>query len=272
MANQPIPENPANSPYRSKNHCGLLVSVRDAQEARLCLQHGVDILDLKEPSAGALGTVPDLVIEQVQQLTLAVISERRPKLSFALGELIDWDFESYPRLLDRYSCHQIAGMSYVKIGLAGAQLLEDWQTAWCQLFTGLPESIQPVVVGYLDQMANALSDRRIKDEARCPDIDQLIDFAKDQPQVSTILLDTCDKQHNLFASVNDQQLKEIIAAADQVGLSCVVAGSVNINSLQRVLQAGACLVGVRGAVCDGDRNGQLCEQKLSDLKRCLASS
>ena len=106
-------------------------------------------------------------------------------------------------------------MSYVKIGLAGAELLEDWQTVWSELFTGLPENIQPVVVGYLDRMPNALPDRSIELKACCPDIEQLIDFAKDQPQVSTILLDTCDKQNDLFASVSDQRLQEIIAKADQ---------------------------------------------------------
>ena len=105
-----------------KIHCGLLVSVRNAEEARLCLQHGVDILDLKEPSAGALGVVPDFVIEQVQLLATTVPAEKRPKLSFALGELVDWDFQSYPRLLDRYP-DQIAGMGYVKIGLAGSHQL-----------------------------------------------------------------------------------------------------------------------------------------------------
>ena len=253
MANPSISKNLADSPERSKNRCGLLISVRDSHEARLCLQHGVDILDLKEPTAGALGTVSDLVIEEVQQLALKVKREHRPKLSFALGELADWDFESYPQLLDRYCTDQIAGMSYVKIGLAGAQLLEDWRVAWCELFSGLPESTQPVVVGYLDRMPNALSDRTIRDEARCPDIDQLIDFAKDHPQVLTILLDTCDKQNDLFASVGDRRLQGIVAAAEQAGLACVVAGSVDVDSLQRVMQAGASLVGVRGAVCDGDR-------------------
>ena len=45
----------------------------------------------------------------------------------------------------------------------------------------------------------------------------------------------------------------------------VVAGSVKIDSLERVIQAGASLVGVRGAVCAGDRSGQLCEQKLREF-------
>jgi len=263
VANPPTSKTNAVWPFRSQNRCGLLVSVRDAQEARLTLQHGVDIMDLKEPSAGALGTVPELVIEQIQQLAMTITRQRRPRLSFALGELTDWDFQSYPRMLDRYRPEQIAGMSYVKIGLAGAHQMRDWRVAWSELFAGLPASLRPVVVAYLDRLPEEES---VADD-RCPDIDQLIDFAKDQSQVTTILLDTCDKQSDLFASVGDRRLQEIIAATDRAGLDCVVAGSVGIDSLQRVMQAGARLVGVRGAVCDGDRNGQLCEQKLVEFKR-----
>ena len=269
MADLPTSNNLPDSLERSKNRCGLLVSVRDAHEARLCLQYVVDILDLKEPSAGALGTVPDLVIEQIQQLATTITSEQRPKLSFALGELVDWDFRNCPRLLDRYDSDQIAGISYVKIGLAGAHQLGDWRARWCELFCDLPENIQPVVVGYFDRLPRAsegwMGTEAVADD-RCPSVEQLIDFAKEQPQVSTILLDTCDKQNNLFASVDDQRLQEIITAASSAGLACVVAGSVDIDSLQRVINAGASMVGVRGAVCDGDRNGELSEQKLIEFR------
>ena len=151
---------------------------------------------------------------QVQQLATTVTPEKRPKLSFALGELTDWDFQRYPRLLDRYSHDQISGMSYVKIGLAGARQLRNWQTSWCDLFSDLPSNIQPVVVAYLDRLSKGKSVA----DVLCPDIEQLIEVAKEQPQVSTILLDTCDKQNNLFASVDDRRLQEIIAAADGAGL------------------------------------------------------
>ena len=271
----PIPNILADSPYRPKNRCGLLVSVRNAQEAQLCLRCGVDVLDLKEPLAGALGTVPDTVIEQVRQSVMEVTPQRRPKLSFAVGELAEWDFQRFSRLLDRYSADQIAGFSYVKIGLAGATELADWRLAWTELFAGLPDSIRPVVVGYLDRQPDQVGDLAATEAssrgAPCPAIEQLIEFAQSQPQVSTILLDTFGKQSDLFASVDDRRLGQIIASAGQAGLATVVAGSVGVDSLPRVLQAGASLVGVRGAVCEGDRSGQLCEKKLIDFARSLTS-
>ncbi len=273
MSKRPTSNNLADSPPLTQNRCGLLVSVRDAAEARLALKHKIDVLDLKEPLNGALGPVSETVIAQAQQLAAAVPPDRRPKLSFALGELADWDFERWPNLLARYPGEQITGFSFVKIGLAGDPEEADWQFRWRQLFAELPETIQPVVVGYLDrlpELQNSISGESAN--TCCPSIEQLVDFAQSQAQVSTILLDTCDKQNDLFASVDDRRLKEIIAAADRAGLSTVVAGSVRTESLQRVIHAGANLVGVRGAVCDGDRSGQLCEQKLKAFSQNVAGS
>ena len=267
MAKRSNSNNLADSPLSTQTRCGLLVSVRCPEEARLSLKHAIDILDLKEPLAGALGAVSETVIEKVAQLVTQANLEQPPKLSLAMGELADWDFERWPSVLDRYQLEQIQRFRFVKIGLAGAQQLSDWKRAWSKLFVRLPRSTQPVVVGYLDRLPEVLessgSTKDISD--RCPSIKQLIEFAQSQPLVSTILLDTWCKQEGLFAKISDRRLQEIIVNANRVGLTVVVAGSVKIDSLPRVIQAGASLVGVRGAVCAGDRSGQLCEQKLQEF-------
>ena len=264
MANASIFKNPADSLFRPQKRSGLLVSVRNIEEAELVLRQNVEVLDLKEPLAGALGAVSDRVIEQVQRLVKRFAPERRPKLSFALGELVDWDFQRWPCLLDRFALDQIAGFSYVKIGLAGTQQWNDWPFVWSELFAGLPDNIQPVVVGYLDRFPSSTLSNGC-----CPPIEQLIKFAKEQPQVSMLLLDTHDKQDDLFASIGDQRLHDVIAMAADAKLATAVAGSVKIDMLPRVIQAGASLVGVRGAVCGGDRSGQLSEQKLIDFRQQL---
>ena len=257
----------ADSPLSTQTRCGLLVSVRCPEEARLSLKHSIDVLDLKEPINGALGAVSATDVEKIVQLVTQVNLEQPPRLSLAMGELADWDFERWPSVLDRYPLKLISRFRFVKIGLAGAQQLTDWQETWSRLFAGLPESTQPVVVAYLDRLPEVLeSSGSMKGGGdRCPSIEQLIEFAQTQRQVSTILLDTWCKQADLFAKINDQRLREIIAAANRAGLAVVVAGSVKIDSLERVIQAGASLVGVRGAVCAGDRSGQLCEQKLREF-------
>ena len=267
MAKRSNLNNLADSTLSTQKRCGLLISVRCPEEARVSLLHAIDVLDLKEPLEGALGAVSEAVIEKVLQLVERVKLEQPPKLSLAMGELADWDFERWSNLLDRYQSDHIRKFCFLKIGLAGAQQLTDWQETWSRLFAGLPESTQPVVVAYLDRLPEVLErSSSMKDGGdRCPSIEQLVEFAQSQRQVSTILLDTWCKQADLFAKINDQRLREIIAAANRAGLAVVVAGSVKIDSLERVIQAGASLVGVRGAVCAGDRSGQLCEQKLREF-------
>ena len=267
MAKRSNLNNLADSTLSTQKRCGLLISVRCPEEARVSLLHAIDVLDLKEPLEGALGAVSEAVIEKVLQLVERVKLEQPPKLSLAMGELADWDFERWSNLLDRYQSDHIRKFCFLKIGLAGAQQLTDWQETWSRLFAGLPESTQPVVVAYLDRLPEVLErSSSMKDGGdRCPSIEQLIEFAQTQRQVSTILLDTWCKQADLFAKINDQRLREIIAAANRAGLAVVVAGSVKIDSLPRVIRAGASLVGVRGAVCAGDRSGQLCEQKLREF-------
>jgi len=63
----------------------LLVSVRDAAEARTAVEAGADLIDVKEPARGPLGAADVEVVERV----VAEVAGRLP-LSAALGELLAW--------------------------------------------------------------------------------------------------------------------------------------------------------------------------------------
>lgn len=52
---------------------GLLVSVRDAREARLALAGGVDLIDIKEPSRGALGGADPAIWRDVRDVTAGAV-------------------------------------------------------------------------------------------------------------------------------------------------------------------------------------------------------
>ena len=60
----------------------LLVSVTDAAEARVAVEGGVDIVDVKNPAEGSLGAPGPGVIERVRQV---VPPERA--VSAAIGDL-----------------------------------------------------------------------------------------------------------------------------------------------------------------------------------------
>ena len=53
---------------------GMLASVENLAEALLVLEAGADIIDLKSPSAGALGALPLTTVREIVQ----VLAGRRP--------------------------------------------------------------------------------------------------------------------------------------------------------------------------------------------------
>ena len=65
---------------------GLLVSVRSAAEARIALEAGADLIDVKEPRRGALGAADPAVWKDVCR----AVAGRVP-VSVALGELVGFD-------------------------------------------------------------------------------------------------------------------------------------------------------------------------------------
>ena len=87
----------------------LLVSVKNAEEAMAALAGGADLIDAKDPAAGALGAVSLDVLRDIH----STVAGLRP-VSAALGDAID---EAANRAHAR--AYALAGASLVKIGFAG---------------------------------------------------------------------------------------------------------------------------------------------------------
>ena len=90
-----------------RNHSQLLISVRSAAEAKLAVQAGADLIDVKEPNRGSLGMAHH---ETVSAVCDAVGSE--VPVSAALGE---WS----PNILTDACWHLELPVTYLKWGLAG---------------------------------------------------------------------------------------------------------------------------------------------------------
>ena len=67
MQNKPAITLHKSSQIGNLNIMQLLISVTSVQEAQMALTHQVEILDLKDPNAGALGALPFDVITEVVQ-------------------------------------------------------------------------------------------------------------------------------------------------------------------------------------------------------------
>ena len=220
---------------------GLLVSVRNGDEARLALAGGADLIDVKEPAYGSLGAAQPAVWQAV----LAVVAGRLPT-SVALGEL-----RQAPAPPDG---QQLVGCDYAKVGLAGCRAWPTWPRRWAELFQQLPRSVTPVAVVYADWVA-----------ADAPAPAEVIEHAA-RSRCGAVLVDTYEKHRgDLFSHLTLAALSALVQGIRRHGLQVVLGGSLGPSSIRRALQAGPDYIAVRGAACEGPRTGVIVERCVRDL-------
>ena len=225
---------------------GLLVSVRDADEARIALEAGVDLIDVKEPSRGSLGAADEAELAAV----LAAVAGRVP-VSAACGELLECNgLVVFPT----------TAPAYAKFGLAGCGEHKDWSTRWSEALRKLPPETAPVAVAYADWQT-----------AAAPPPGEVLREAGRQ-RCAAILVDTFDKARgDLLTHWPLSALEDFIAAARGGGLLVVLGGSLSIATIPQFLPLQPDYVAVRGAVCRGSRQAamdrQLVDQLVSLVRR-----
>jgi len=230
---------------------GLLVSVRSAAEAEIALAGGAALIDVKEPSRGALGRADDAVVAEIVRL----VAERRP-VSAALGELADGG--------EVPSCK---GLQFVKWGLAGCRST-DWRA---DLLRRLEQPRpQTVIVAYADWQC-----------AQSPPLDDVVAFACSRPG-NVLLIDThckdpaklsLHRRPTLLDWVEIGDVIEICGRCRTAGVRVAIAGSLGQAEIESLLAARPDWFAVRGAVCaDDDRGGAIQLDRVQLLVKTLATA
>lgn len=214
----------------------LLVSVRDASEARDAVAAGADLVDLKEPRRGSLGPVDPHVARAV----VAELAGRVP-LSLALGELLD---TASPTSGEAMAVPP--GVAFAKLGLARCAGRADWPEQLGGAVSRLPAGTSGVAVVYADAR-----------QAQSPKSQQIIAHAA-RIDCRAVLVDTCHKgAGGLLSHWSLTACAEFIDQVHGAGLLAVVAGSLDAAAIARLLPLSPDYVAVRGAVCTRSRTGRL---------------
>ena len=225
----------------------LLVSVATAADARAAVEGGADIVDAKDPGAGALGAV---TLPRLREIRDAA-GDKQP-LSAALGDATDEE------VVARRTRECIeAGAYFVKVGLLGTTDMGRAEALLSAAVSGLAASRGSVVaVAYADAGPSAaLSPRAIISAAA-------------RARARGVLIDTMDKNGpGLLGVMSAAELDRWIATAHDAGLAAAVAGKLTGAELPVVAGFGADIAGVRGAACLGGRTGRV----SADLVRALAA-
>lgn len=239
----------------------LLASVRDLAEAQAAAAAGADLIDLKEPSAGALGGLPIAQIDSI----VAALRERWPKrpVSATIG---DFRADDHAGRGAQAAAVARCGVDYVKAGIEpGAHALAALQTlAALQLPApgSRPSGSRPpgsrppgsIVIVFL---ADRGVDLALAERAAA------MGFAG-------LMLDTADKSTgSLLRHADRAALAGLLALARRHGCLSGLAGSLTRDDVAVLRQLAPDFAGFRGAVCDGDRRGRFNPGKLRALRAAL---
>lgn len=200
----------------------MLASVTGAAEALLAARLGADILDAKDPAAGALGRLPLDVIGRIRSAVPGLA------LSATVGDL-----PAEPEALAE-AVHNVAaqGVDFIKVGF-----FPGGDAAQAIAHLGAQKLHPKRLVGVL------LADRQ-------PNFDLIERMAL--ARFAGVMLDTADKASGPLTRVaNPGQLAVFIARARAVGLFVGLAGSLRDVDIPDLLALEPDLLGFRGALCAG---------------------
>ncbi len=230
---------------------GLLVSVRDTDEAAVALAAGVDVIDIKEPFRGSLGAASAETVASVLSCVAG-----RAVVSAACGELVDWDAKSsWTRQFIEVECP--ARPRLAKIALARCDGLPDWQDHWRVWAETLPAGTSPVGVIYADRAI-----------AQSPPWEAIVALAN-EIRAPYVLVDTYDKSSGtLFDHWSAAMLRAFAEDVSVAGLGIVLAGSLRGDDILRATEFEPDFIAVRGAACRGGRTGAV---DAAAIRRILES-
>lgn len=235
---------------------GLLVSVRDAEEAAAALAGGAAIIDVKDPTTGSLGVATPAAVAGVA----ATVNGQVP-WTVAAGELRDEI--ARPGTIHRWlaaigdagGIGPSGGPAAVKVGLAGLAGV-SWQQAFRDVMNGLPVATTPVAVAYADWKRVA-----------APHPLEIIEQTQDSSGV--LLIDTADKAGpDLLEACAEADREAWVAAARHAGMAVAVAGRLRLEAIPRLDRLQPDVVALRSAVC---LNGRLGPVDVALVRRAAAA-
>lgn len=225
------------------NTTKILASVADLAEARIVLEAGVDIVDLKNPAAGALGALPVAEVAEI----VAAVAEERP-LSATVGDL-----PMLPQaVIPAVRAMAATGVDYVKIGFFPGG---DWP--------GVLEGLRPLAA------ETRLVAVLFGDDA--PDLAWVEKIAA--AGFAGAMLDTRDKTRGSLRTLCESgYLREFVGAARAKGMLCGLAGSLRIDDVAELATLEPDYLGFRGALCGGTRTGRVERAAVEDLVGLMRDS
>lgn len=218
----------------------FLASVTGVQEAETVLAEGADVIDLKDPAAGAFGAVPPATVRE----TVRAIGGRRA-LSAVTGDL-----PMRPEaLVAAASALAASGVDYVKVGL----FADPGREACIRALAPLAARAKLVGVMFADAGAD-------------PGLLPLMA----QSGFAGAMLDTARKDAGSLLELNElPALGAFVDACASHRLLAGLAGRLEPPDVPRLLLLQPDLLGFRGALCAGGRRARVAAEAVAAIRALI---
>ena len=221
---------------------GMLASVSDLNEALQVLAMDVDIIDLKQPSRGALGALDKGLVK-----TIVTAIDGQCTISATIGDL-----PMQPDIIaEAVKGMAATGVDYIKIGFFPGK---DWPDALIELSELTRTGLSLIAVLFADTQ---------------PDLNYIA--AIKSAGFRGVMLDTMDKQKGSLIQVMSQSdIGKFVELANRYQLLCGLAGSLRYEDIAKLIAFNPHYLGLRGALCQyGERTAPLDRKAVSQLKTAL---
>lgn len=219
---------------------GFLASVDNLNDAVVAADHGADIIDLKDPKAGALGGLDVGIIHSIVDHLW-----EKSIISATVGDLE----ADVTLILDRIGQVADTGVDYVKVGMFSQQHIANCLPAFEY---HARRGINIIAVLFADRQLDMVA--TIK--------------ACKRAHLSGVMLDTAGKNAgSLLLHREFNELNRFVHTAKQHGLLSGLAGSLRAEDIQTLLPLGPDYIGFRTALCKGlKRTEPLCEIATRNIR------
>lgn len=221
----------------------FLASVTSADEAHVALSAGADIIDCKDPSAGALGALPTHLVREIVARVGSKVC-----VSATIGDL-----PSDPAVMVRAAeTTAAAGVHYVKAGFFGS---DDPRSAISALGRAR--------LGHARLIAVLMADQS-------PDFEIICELASHR--FAGVMIDTANKSSGALADILSQKkIAAFIALAKQHGLAAGLAGALRRHHIAQLVALNPDVLGFRGALCCDGRASALDVTRIAGIRDEISS-
>jgi len=233
----------------------LLVSIKHSSELIGAIRGGADIIDIKDPSRGSLG-LPDYSVVRETLREVKKLNVNNIEVSSAGGDIKR--VEPYLEYI-AYTMSSL-GVDYFKIGLAVQRASDAREVALrvSEALKSLNKSTKLVLVGYADYIrAGSIEPLKVIEIAR-------------EVEARVVMIDTYIKDgKTTFDFLHRNYLEDFVKRARENGLLTALAGSLRKQHIVDAIELEFDIVGFRGAVCTGGRDGVVSEELVRELRKAI---